>query len=395
MAADKPVLLGGRPLLTERLPMVRPVIPDHELVLREAAVALASGMLTKGSNVRHYEEEVAAHLGVRHAIAVSSCTSGLMLVYRSLPPGEIIVPSFTFMATVSALVWAGHSPVFTDVDRATMNLDPDALEWAVTQRTRAVLAVHNFGNPADITRLEDFAAHHRLQLLFDAAHGFGASYGGVAVARHGMAQVFSTSPTKLVVSGEGGIVATDDDDLADFVRAGREYGMAGGYDSLFPGISARMPELSAIVGRKSLGVLAAAVARRNEVAAHYRAQMGQLPGIGFQSVLPGSRSAFKDFAITVEPSASGLSRDVLASALTAEGIDNRSYYSPPVHRQTAYLPERQTCLPNTEWLADNILCLPIWSEMPDDVVSTISHALTRIWEHGTQLRGMVNASDHQ
>jgi dTDP-4-amino-4,6-dideoxygalactose transaminase len=302
------------------------------------------------------------------------------------------VPSFTFMATVSAAVWAGHCPVFADVDMLTMNLAPGVLEAAVTPRTRAVVAVHNFGSPADITRLEDFAVHHRLKLLFDAAHGFGASYEGLAVGGRGMAQVFSTSPTKLVVSGEGGIVATDDGDLADFVRAGREYGMAHGYDSLFPGISARMPELSAIVGRKSLRALAAAVVRRNEVAAQYRARMGQLPGIGFQAVLPGSRSAFKDFAITVEPTAAGLSRDVLASALAAEGIDTRPYYSPPVHRQTAYQSEWRTRLPSTEWLADNILCLPIWSEMPDDVVATIAHALTRIWEHGAQLQGTVNAS---
>src|SRR6266700_5957613 len=232
MGADKPVLLGGRPLLAERLPMVRPVVPNHDLVLSDAAEALASGMLTKGRNVREYEEEVAEHLGVRHAVAVSSCTSGLMLVYRSMSAGEIIVPSFTFMATVSAVIWAGHRPVFADVQLSTMNLDPDVLEAAMTPQTRAIVAVHNFGNPADIGRLEDFADRHHLKLLFDAAHGFGASYEGRAVGGQGGAQVFSTSPTKLVISGEGGIVATNDRDLADFVRVGREYGMSGGYDSL-------------------------------------------------------------------------------------------------------------------------------------------------------------------
>src|SRR2546423_1153323 len=240
-------------------------------------------MLTKGRNVREYEEEVAEHLGVRHAVAVSSCTSGLMLVYRSMSAGEIIVPSFTFMATVSAVIWAGHRPVFADVQLSTMNLDPDVLEAAMTPQTRAIVAVHNFGNPADIGRLEDVADRHHLKLLFDSAHGFGASYEGRAVGGQGGAQVFSTSPTKLVISGEGGIVATNDRDLADFVRVGREYGMSGGYDSLFPGICARMPELSAIVGRRSLQGLAAAVARRNEVAADYRRRLGHLPGIGFQS----------------------------------------------------------------------------------------------------------------
>jgi dTDP-4-amino-4,6-dideoxygalactose transaminase len=391
MTADRPALLGGRSLLTEPVPMVRPVVPDRELLLRDVEAVIASGRLTKGPHVRALEEEVSSHLGVRHAVAVSSCTSGLMLVYRALPPGDVIVPSFTFMATVSALVWAGHRPVFADVDRGTMNIDPHRLEPLVTERTRAIVAVHTFGNPADIERLEEFAGRHGLRLIFDAAHGFGARRADVPLGRQGMAQVFSTSPTKLVVSGEGGVVATDDDDLADYVRSGREYGMSANYDSVFPGINARMPELSAVIGRRSLRSLQAAVERRGEMAARYCSLTSQLPGIGFQNVPPGSRSSFKDFAITVDSAHAGMNRDVLAAALAAEGIETRAYYSPALHVQTAYRQDDRAPLVHTEWLAANVLCLPIWSAMPDTVCTAIVEALTRIWNHAERLSQVICA----
>src|SRR5262249_48212087 len=151
--------------------------------------------------------------------------------------GEIIAPSFTFMATVSAAVWAGLRPVLVDVDRRTHNIDPAAAERAITPKTSAIVAVHNFGNPADIGRLEEIAAKRGLKLVFDAAHGFGAEYQGAPVGPQGDVHVFSLSPTKLVVAGEGGIVATNSDAVADKLRCGREYGMGGGYDSLFAGIN--------------------------------------------------------------------------------------------------------------------------------------------------------------
>src|SRR5262249_8104305 len=155
-----------------------------------------------------------------------SCTSGLMLTYKSLGlTGEIVAPSFTFMATISAAVWAGLKPVMVDVERHTHNIDPAAVEHAITPATSAIVAVHNFGNPADIAALEQIAKRRKLKLVFDAAHGFGARYQGVPVGAQGDAQVYSLSPTKLVVAGEGGIVATQSDDLAEKIRRGREYGM--------------------------------------------------------------------------------------------------------------------------------------------------------------------------
>ena len=287
--------------------------------------------------MREFEQATSENFGVKHAVAVSSCTSGMMLVHKALElSGEVILPSFTFMATASALVWAGIRLVFADVDRATNNIDPKAVEAAITPQTTAIVAVHQFGNPADIGVLEAIADRHYLKLIFDAAHGAGALYQGNPVGKQGSAQIFSLSPTKLLISGEGGIVATNDDVLAEKIRMGREYGNDGNYDSAFAGLNARMPELSALLGLHSLKRLEEAAHNRNETVALFQEFLGRLPGIGFQEVRHGDRHSYRELSITIEPGPFGLSRDELALALAAEKVDTRKYYQPPIHQQTAY-----------------------------------------------------------
>lgn len=392
---NHPAILGNDPIFESKVHIVKPVLPSFADVAAEAEGILASGMVTKGKHLRAFEEAVAEHLGVRHAIAVSSCTTGLMLTYRGLGlTGDVVVPSFTFMATVSALVWAGLRPVFADVDFDTTNLDPVAAESAITPDTSAIVAVHNFGNPAEIDALQEVADHHGIKLIFDAAHGFGALYRGRPVGAQGNAHVYSLSPTKLLIAGEGGVVATDDDDLAERVRIGREYGNSGNYDSAFAGINARMPEFNALMGFHSLQMLESAARRRNEVAALYREGMGAIPGIGFQRCLDGNRNSYKDFSITVDPDVFGMGRDELALALAAENVDTRKYYDPPVHRQTAYngFATGDEMLDNTELLASRSLSLPIWSHMTDEVVLEICRAMRRIHESSAEVTRTLNQS---
>ena len=199
---DNPALLGGRPIFETKVPIVRPVLPDLNSLQAGIQDMLSTGMVTKGRYLTAFESAVANHLGVKHAVAVSSCTSGLMLVYRGLGlTGDVVVPSFTFMATVSALVWSGLRPVYADVHPGTTDLDPLAAEAAITPQTTAIVGVHNFGNPAEIEALQAVATRHGLKLIFDAAHGFGALYQGKPVGTQGDAQMFSLSPTKLLISG--------------------------------------------------------------------------------------------------------------------------------------------------------------------------------------------------
>jgi dTDP-4-amino-4,6-dideoxygalactose transaminase len=200
---------------------------------------------------------------------------------------------------------------------------------------------------------------HNLKLIFDAAHGFGALYQGKPVGNQADAHVFSLSPTKLLITGEGGIVSTDDDRLAEQIRMGREYGNDGNYDSAFAGLNARMPEFNALMGLYSLKRLESAAQSRNETANYYQEMLGRLPGIEFQQVCPGNRNSYKDFSITVDAETFGLTRDQLALALGAENIDTRKYYEPPAHRQLAYKQfYNGSQLPNTELLSARSLSLP-------------------------------------
>src|SRR5947209_1830015 len=231
---NQPALLGGIPVFESKVHIVKPLLPTFSEISPGVQDLLGSGMVTKGKYLRAFETAVAQHLGVKHAVATSSCTTGLMLTYKGLDlTGDVVVPSFTFMATVSALVWAGLNPVFVDVERETATVDPEKVEAAITPQTTAIVAMHCFGNPAEIDILQEIADRRGLRLIFDAAHGFGALYHGEPVGPQGDVHVFSSSPTKLLISGEGGIVATNDDELAAKVRIGREYGNRGDYNSAF------------------------------------------------------------------------------------------------------------------------------------------------------------------
>jgi dTDP-4-amino-4,6-dideoxygalactose transaminase len=364
------------------------VLPDYSELIDGVKDIVGTGMVTKGKYLRAFEDAIASHLNVKHAVAVSSCTSGLMLTYRGLGlAGDVVVPSFTFMATVSSLIWSGLNPIFADVNPHTTNLDPSAAEAAITPQTSAIVAVHNFGTPAEIDALKAVAQKHNLKLIFDAAHGFGALYQGKPVGNQADAHIFSLSPTKLLITGEGGIVSTDDDRLAEQIRMGREYGNDGNYDSAFAGLNARMPEFNALMGLYSLKRLESAAQSRNETANYYQEMLGRLPGIEFQQVCSGDRSSYKDFSITVDAETFGLSRDQLALALGAENIDTRKYYEPPAHRQLAYKQfYNGSQLPNTELLSARSLSLPMWSQMEQDVATGICEAMQRIYQNRQDLR---------
>jgi dTDP-4-amino-4,6-dideoxygalactose transaminase len=394
-----------------RVPFVRPALPSSATLRPAFDDIISSGRLTKGPYCERLEQAIAKRLGVRHAVAVSSCTVGLMLVYRALdlsagscrsrrspldacavasmeplsrfgvartgtrtePLGEVVMPSFTFLAAAAAIVWNNLRPVFVEVDPRTTNVTPQAIRAAITPRTVAIAACHNFGNPCDIPALEAVANEHGLPLVIDAAHGFGASVHGRPVGAGATAQVFSLSPTKLLVAGEGGIVATNCDCLAHFVRLGREYGNDGSYDALFPGVNGRMPELSAATALASLDILDQVSDRRNELAALYRKELGELPGIGFVETMPGARSSHKDFSITIDPTRFGMTRDALRRVLAAKGIETRAYYDPPCHRQTAYehFHDRMRPLAATDTLSARSLALPIGAHVDEGIVGEV------------------------
>jgi dTDP-4-amino-4,6-dideoxygalactose transaminase len=392
----RPALLGGDALFPDGLRMFRPTLPPYEELAPDVAALFETGMLTAGPHSIEFERRLAEHLGVEHVVAVSSCTVGLVLACQALDlTGEVIVPSFTFMATVHPLAWNDVDPVFVDVDPETWNIDPVQVEKAITKNTSAVVGVHLLGTPAPVEALEEIADRHDLKLVFDAAHGFGALHRGEPLGRYGDVEVFSATPTKVLAAVEGGLVATNDAEIARRVRVARNYGNPGDYGSEFPGLNARMPEFNALVGMKSLDMLEANVLRRQEIAATYKRRIGALPGITFQRIEDEDRSSFKEFSLLVDEAAFGMTRAALARALGAEGIDSRFYYDPPVHRHDAYrdrIDPSAIDLPVTEAIARTTITIPIYSHMDDVTVDGVCTAVERAHVHAAEIAARVATS---
>jgi len=342
----------------------------------------SSGLITNNRYVCKLEKRLAQYLKVKNVVCVSSCTSGLMLVERCLGlKGEVIVPSFTFPATVHSLVWNNLKPVFVDCNPKTFNLEPREVELSIGETTSAILGVYIFGNPPEMDALLELAEKHNLKLIFDAAHGLGAKYKGTFSGNFGEAEVFSLAPTKLVTSGEGGAIATNNSELAEKLRLGRNYGNPGNYNCTLIGLNARMSELNAILGLKTLGFLENSISRRYRLVSLYKTLLSKIPGISFQEISQGSRSTYNYFSILVEPDEFRMKNIDLKLALEKQGISTRVYFSPPVHTQDAYreyYEEYRDKLPVTEWVCERILCLPLFSHMNEDMVRYICDTVKKV-----------------
>ncbi len=388
--ADKPVLLGGKPLFKTPVPITKPTLEASPELLARMKKTIAGLVVTNAVHVREFEAEAQSRLKVKHAVAVNSCTTGLILAMRALGlKGEVLLPSFTFCATGHAVLYAGLTPRFVDCDPETLNIDPALVEKAVNSRTCAVLAVHLFGNPADVDALERVARKHRLKLLFDAAHGIGSQRCGRPLGGSGDAEVFSLSPTKLLTTGEGGLLTTNDAALTERIRRARNYGIVQENDCDMAGVNSRMGELNALLGLTGWAPLEARVAHRNRLAQEYRRALTHIPGITFQRIDPRDRSSFKDFSILVEPSLLGLNRDELAAALKLENVECRKYFYPPLHLQAPYKAYRRGRLPVTEAATLRTLSLPLYSHMDTRWVPRIAAALERVCRRAADVRAAL------
>jgi dTDP-4-amino-4,6-dideoxygalactose transaminase len=324
-----------------------------------------------GPVVREFEQRVAELLGVRHCVAVSNGTVGLEIAVRALGlTGEVIVPSYTFVATAHALHWQGITPVFADIDATTHNLDPDAVRRMITPRTSGILGVHLWGRPAPVEQLEAVASEHGLALLFDAAHAFGNSHGGRMIGSFGRAEVFSFHATKFFNTFEGGAVVTDDDDLAETVRLMRNFGFAGYDRVVHAGTNGKMIEVCAAMGLTNLDAIEETIAvnRRNHAA--YRSGLTGVPGIHLLEYDESERQNYQYVVIEVDGDGPG-ARDRLVEALQAENVLARRYFWPGCHRMQPYadlFPQAGRLLPVTEAVADRVVVLPTGTAVtPDDI----------------------------
>jgi dTDP-4-amino-4,6-dideoxygalactose transaminase len=384
-------ILGGEPAFKSPLHVGRPNIGDRQQFTEYVNQMFENRWLTnRGPLVRQFEQELSRFLGVRHCITVCNATVGLEIAIRALGmQGEVIVPSFTFIATAHALQWQGITPVFADIDPQTHNLDPHSVEKLITPRTTGILGVHLWGRPCDVEALQEIASARNLKLLFDAAHAFGCTHKGTMIGNFGNAEVFSFHATKVFNTFEGGAVATDDDDLAARIRLMRNFGFAGYDEVVYLGVNGKMNEASAAMGLTNLVSLDEFVQTNYRNYRQYRQELDSIPGLSMIHYDEGEKCNFQYIVVEVDTQIAGLHRDTLVQVLHAENVLARRYVWPGCHRMEPYRTSfADACrqLPHTERIAERILVLPTGAAVGEREIETVCDILRTAIANADTLR---------
>ncbi len=371
-----------------RIPLTQPTLPNIETYSENIQQLWASGLLTNAEFVSEFEKKAKEYLGSVECVALSNCTIGLMLVQQALGlQGKVILPSFTFFATAHAAMWNNLQPVFADIDPRTWNLSPDCVETLLQREDgiTGIIGVHVFGNPCAVQELEDLAKTYDVKLVFDAAHAFGTKVDGKKIGCFGDAEVFSLSPTKPLIAGEGGLAAVGDRQLAETLKDARDYGNSGNYNPVFAGLNGRMSEFHAALALGSLQMLDMNIERRNNLVDRYRRNLASVSGLRFQEIPAGAISTYKDLTVLVDDLDFNMGRDSLAEYLGKRGIATRKYFYPPVHKTDAYWEsygkQYDETLTVTNEVAGKVLSLPLWSHMDPDTVDHVCETVIEAHEY--------------
>ncbi len=354
------------------IPIARPVMGEEEKA--QVWSAMEAGQLAQGPRVAEFEDRFAEFVGAPHAVATSSGTTAihLALLAAGIGPGdEVITVSFTFTATASPILHVGARPVFIDVDPVSFTMDPLLIEDEITPRTRAIIPVSLYGNPPDMPAILEVARRHDVLVLEDASQAHGASLNGTKSGAWG-AGVFSFYPTKNMTTGEGGILTTNDAELAERARLLRQHGMRERYRPDVLGYNFRMTDLGASIGLAQLPKLRAANARRRAIAGRYDAE---LRGVGLPQRRPGSEHAYHQYTLRVAR------RDEFLARLAERGVGGNVYYPVPVHRQVPFADlARDVMLPVTDGLTEEILSIPVFPALTDNEVDQVIGAVNQTAE---------------
>lgn len=387
----KPAIEGGRPVRAEFLPFHRPAIANAEI---QAAVrALRSGWLTMGPRTQEFEERFRAYVGAKHAVAVSSCTAGLHTTLAAIgvgPKDEVLTSPLTFTSTAMVAVHLGAKPVFADVDGETFNLDPEAARGRLGPRTKAMIPVHHGGLPCDLDALAAMARANGTFLLEDAAHAFGASYGGKRIGAVGDATAFSFYATKPLTTGEGGMVTTDDGALADRLRSLRLHGISRDawkrytatgdwyYEVLDAGYKYNMTDVQAAIGLVQLRRAETLFRKRRSAAAYLTKGLRGLATVTVPRERRGSVHAWHLYPILIDVDRLRIDRAKFIEAMRAENIGTSVHFI-PLHLQPFYQKAfgyRRGDFPVAERVYDRIVSLPLYPGLTradlDDVVDAVA-----------------------
>ncbi len=383
---DELAISTGRPLFAEALHVGRPNVGSEEALLRRIKEILDRRWFTNhGAMVQEFEARLKAQLGVRHCIPICNATVALEIAIRALElKQEVIVPSFTFIATAHALQWQEITPVFCDIAANSHNLDVEAVEKLITPRTSGIIGVHVWGKPCQVEALSRLAERRGLKILYDAAHAFGCSSGGTSIGNFGHCEVFSFHATKFFNSFEGGAIATNDDRLAEKIRLMKNFGFSGVDQVTFLGTNGKMTEISAAMGLTGLESLDRFVEINRRNYRRYRARAGEMRGVSMVSYDERELNNYQYIVLEIDEAITGISRDQIVAILNAENVLARRYFYPGCHRMEpykSYFPHAGLLLPRTEELCNRVMVLPTGAAVAEDdidrIASVIQAALAR------------------
>lgn len=373
---------GAQPAFAELLHVGRPNIGNREKFLQLAGEMFDRRWLSNnGPLVLEFERRIAESMGVRHCVAMCNGTVALEIAIRALGmTGEVIVPSYTFVATAHALHWQGITPVFADIDPMTHNIDPDAVRSMITPRTTGIIGVHLWGRPAPVEALQGIADEHGLQLMFDAAHAFGCSHQGQMIGSFGRAEVLSFHATKFFNTFEGGAVVTNDDELAEAMRLMRNFGFSGFDNVVHPGTNGKMVEVCAAMGLTNLEYVDVVIEANYRNYRAYRRELSGLPGLNIVAFDEAERNNYQYVILEVLDDCP-VGRDELVAALHAENVLARKYFWPGCHRMKPYrdlFPHAGLVLRDTEAVADRVIVLPTGTMISEDDVGVVSAIIRQV-----------------
>jgi dTDP-4-amino-4,6-dideoxygalactose transaminase len=387
---DELAIFGGTPLFAEALHVGRPNIGNRQRFEARMTDILDRKWLTNGGKyVRELEDRIAEYVGVKHCIAMCNATVALEIVIRALGlTGEVIVPSFTFVATAHALQWQQIVPVFCDIDPATHNIDPRRVEELITPSTTGIIGVHLWGRACDTEALGAIARHHNLHLIYDAAHALACSHEGRMVGNFGDAEVFSFHATKFFNSFEGGAVTTNDDELANQIRLMKNFGFSG-YDQVtFIGTNGKMSECSAAMGLTSLESLEDFIQQNHQNYQQYRDGLAGVPEIRLMTFDEKEKCNYQYIVMELDEAGAGIGRDELVEVLHAENVIARRYFYPGCHRMEPYrsdYPNAGLRLPLTERLVERVITLPTGTSVNARQISDICELIKWTVSHGPEV----------
>jgi len=358
-----------------RVPIVelQDIIPEK--ILHEVSHVLKSGYWADGSHVKELEQQFAEYCGVKYCRAVNNGTGGLMAMMMALgigPGDEVIIPSFSFIATANCIKFTGATPVFAEIDPVTFTLDPTKIKSLITEKTKAIMPVHLYGLCADMKHLGEICDRRGLALLEDAAQAHGASIGASKAGTFGKMAVFSLYPTKnMFAGGEGGLITTDDEAVFEKIKLLVNHGQSHKYLHTDLGFNFRMPEINAVVAKYSLSQLETWTRQRNGNAARLLEGLEGVGGITLPTTPPGYRHVYHQFTIKTE------GRTDLIQKLQEGGIGYGIHYGLPIHLQPYYLNQHlhHVDLTLTEKIAKQVLSLPIHQRLTEEQIDFVIAAL--------------------